>query len=291
MHLGAVAAQINDPEKLKLLKHKEDLEQSIDELKYQKASMDSDEYRQKLRAVAGRAGQDAGGAGQVKFAVVLMFCCCRFSRSSRRRNRACLRVRSTPAQCATAAPSRGSGCEGCYHASDASPPILASRRKASGRCAIISRQRRVSRRRQAASQRRRICGSAGAGCIWSIGSPLTPTICSRKRWRSTAGVTRRRCSAARWSRLRDSAAERRSWRSRRSRAIRNWSKRRNCWRASRSKTTTTKRPRRKRRRLWNFQRAAGCDGDSRHHRSAARQESHAVDGQDSQDQSDVRRGV
>ena len=48
MHLGAVAKQINDPEKLKLLKHKEDLEQSIDELKYKKASMDSNEYRQKL---------------------------------------------------------------------------------------------------------------------------------------------------------------------------------------------------------------------------------------------------
>lgn len=48
LHLGAVAAQINDPEKLKLLKHKEELEQSIDELKYRKASMDSGEYRQKL---------------------------------------------------------------------------------------------------------------------------------------------------------------------------------------------------------------------------------------------------
>jgi hypothetical protein len=49
LHLGAVAAQINDPEKLKLLKRKEELEASIDELKYRKASMDLGEYRQKLQ--------------------------------------------------------------------------------------------------------------------------------------------------------------------------------------------------------------------------------------------------
>jgi hypothetical protein len=49
LHLGAVAAQINDPEKLKLLKRKEELEASIDELKYRKASMDLGEYRQQLQ--------------------------------------------------------------------------------------------------------------------------------------------------------------------------------------------------------------------------------------------------
>jgi len=48
VHLGAVAAQINDPEKLKLLKHKEELEASIDELKYKKASMDVNTYRKQL---------------------------------------------------------------------------------------------------------------------------------------------------------------------------------------------------------------------------------------------------
>jgi hypothetical protein len=48
LHLGAVAAQVNDPEKLKLLKRKEELEQSIDELKYRKASMDVGEYRKQL---------------------------------------------------------------------------------------------------------------------------------------------------------------------------------------------------------------------------------------------------
>ena len=49
LHLGAVAAQLNDPEKLKLLKHKEELEQSIDDLKYRKASMDVADYRQQLQ--------------------------------------------------------------------------------------------------------------------------------------------------------------------------------------------------------------------------------------------------
>ena len=49
LHLGAVSALVNNPEKQKLLKHKEELEQSIDELKYKKASMDLAEYRQKLQ--------------------------------------------------------------------------------------------------------------------------------------------------------------------------------------------------------------------------------------------------
>jgi hypothetical protein len=49
LHLAAVSAQLNDPEKLKLLKRKEELEQSIDELKYRKASMDLAEYRQQLQ--------------------------------------------------------------------------------------------------------------------------------------------------------------------------------------------------------------------------------------------------
>ncbi len=48
VHLGAVAAQINNPEKLKLLKKKEDLEGAIDDLKYKKASMDLNDYRRQL---------------------------------------------------------------------------------------------------------------------------------------------------------------------------------------------------------------------------------------------------
>ena len=48
VHLGAVSAQVNDPEKLKLLKRKEELEQAIDELRYRKASMDLADYRRQL---------------------------------------------------------------------------------------------------------------------------------------------------------------------------------------------------------------------------------------------------
>ena len=49
LHLGSVASLVNDPEKQKLLKHKEELEASIDELKYEKASMALPEYRQKMQ--------------------------------------------------------------------------------------------------------------------------------------------------------------------------------------------------------------------------------------------------
>jgi hypothetical protein len=49
LHLGSVAALVNDPEKQKLLKHKEELEASIDQLKYEKASMALPEYRKQLQ--------------------------------------------------------------------------------------------------------------------------------------------------------------------------------------------------------------------------------------------------
>jgi hypothetical protein len=49
VHMGSVAALIKDPEKQKLLKHKEELEQSIDELKYKKASMALPDYRRQLQ--------------------------------------------------------------------------------------------------------------------------------------------------------------------------------------------------------------------------------------------------
>jgi hypothetical protein len=49
LHLGTVAAQLNNPEKLALLKKKEELEQAIDDLKYHKASLDLAEYRAKMQ--------------------------------------------------------------------------------------------------------------------------------------------------------------------------------------------------------------------------------------------------
>jgi hypothetical protein len=49
LHLGAAAAQSRDPAKLALLKKKEELEAAIDDLKYRKASMAVQEYRQQLQ--------------------------------------------------------------------------------------------------------------------------------------------------------------------------------------------------------------------------------------------------
>jgi hypothetical protein len=49
LHLGAAAVQSRDPAKLALLKQKEELEAQIDDLKYHKASMAVQEYRQQLQ--------------------------------------------------------------------------------------------------------------------------------------------------------------------------------------------------------------------------------------------------
>ncbi len=49
LHLGSMAAQSRDPAKLGLLKQKENLEATIDDLKYRKASMPLAEYRQALQ--------------------------------------------------------------------------------------------------------------------------------------------------------------------------------------------------------------------------------------------------
>ena len=48
LHTGSAVAMAKDPEKLKLLKEKEGIEEKIDELKYRKASMAMAEYRQEL---------------------------------------------------------------------------------------------------------------------------------------------------------------------------------------------------------------------------------------------------
>jgi len=50
MRIGAAQKQANDPAKQSLLAKKEDLEQKIDALKYQKAAMDPADYKQQLTA-------------------------------------------------------------------------------------------------------------------------------------------------------------------------------------------------------------------------------------------------
>jgi hypothetical protein len=49
LHLGAVASVVNDPKKQELLKKKEELETQIDDLKYHKAAMDTQQYQAQLR--------------------------------------------------------------------------------------------------------------------------------------------------------------------------------------------------------------------------------------------------
>ena len=49
LHLGSVASIVNDPEKQKLLKHKDELETQIDELKYRKAAVPQREYQLQMR--------------------------------------------------------------------------------------------------------------------------------------------------------------------------------------------------------------------------------------------------
>jgi hypothetical protein len=49
IHLGSVAAIAKDPAKQQLLKHKEEVESAIDELKYRKASMEVPQYRAQLQ--------------------------------------------------------------------------------------------------------------------------------------------------------------------------------------------------------------------------------------------------
>ena len=51
LHTGSAVALARDPEKQKLLKAKEELEQKIDDLKYRKASMSVEDYRKQLAAM------------------------------------------------------------------------------------------------------------------------------------------------------------------------------------------------------------------------------------------------
>ena len=51
LRIGATAAAAKDPAKLKLLEKKEELEQQIDKLKYEKAAIPPDEYKKQLGAL------------------------------------------------------------------------------------------------------------------------------------------------------------------------------------------------------------------------------------------------
>ena len=63
--MGAAQQAANDPAKRDLFAKKEELEQKIDVLKYQKAAMDPDDYKTQLTAGAGRTRARPGGTGQM----------------------------------------------------------------------------------------------------------------------------------------------------------------------------------------------------------------------------------
>ena len=63
LRLGTSQQAANDPAKRALLEQKDDLEQKIDTLKYQKAAMDPDDYKKQLTDALVRTGEGAGGAG------------------------------------------------------------------------------------------------------------------------------------------------------------------------------------------------------------------------------------
>ena len=66
LHLGSVASIVNDPEKQKLLKRKDELETQIDELKYRKAAIPQREYQQQMRELLLDLANVQAGAGQMK---------------------------------------------------------------------------------------------------------------------------------------------------------------------------------------------------------------------------------
>ena len=66
MRYGSAAAAVTDPAKRELVAKKEEIENKIDALKYQKDLMAPDDYKQQIAALLLRTGENAGGDRQVK---------------------------------------------------------------------------------------------------------------------------------------------------------------------------------------------------------------------------------
>ena len=65
LRIGAAQTAASTPEKKALLEKRDALEEQIDKLKYEKAAMPADEYKQAASGSADPIGQDASGAGQM----------------------------------------------------------------------------------------------------------------------------------------------------------------------------------------------------------------------------------
>ena len=172
-------------EKQKLLAKKEELEQQIDELKYKKAAMPPDEYKKQLTRAAAGAGEDAGGAGQVRMT-----------------SRAALRLcASAVLGCCRSCPNPGAGRSALEGSIATKTPTTRSARWSAAHPKNPDYRVRWGRLFLERFNRRR-----------------SRQAVSRKRWRSRK-TTRARCSAWRWSPPRTSKARPSSWRTRRSRPI------------------------------------------------------------------------
>ena len=186
LHLGSAAAIAKDPEKQKLLKQKEDLEQQIDELKYQQgvdgaaASIGSScrrcwwIWRRRRRSSTNEATVPPHPSA---FSV------------ARRSLPAC--GASAPAnaaealQCEALQNHGDPGATACYQKLTSSPDPAMQAEGFWGLRRLSERQRCVPRAVESSRQGPQAASSLGAACSWSIGSRPMPRTCSRKRWRST----------------------------------------------------------------------------------------------------------
>ena len=66
LKFGSASAVVTDPAKRELIAKKDDIENKIDALKYQKSLMAPDDYKKQLTTLAAGAGEGAGGHRQVR---------------------------------------------------------------------------------------------------------------------------------------------------------------------------------------------------------------------------------
>ncbi len=153
LRLGASQQAANDPAKRALLEQKDELEQKIDTLKYQKAAMDPADYKKQLTDALVRVGEGAGGAGQMKR---IALASCRASARVRRR-----RARRRSCRLLGAAQARPNAeAQDCFKRSPAAPmPTTAP--KASGARRMGAGQRAVPPGHAAREQQAALQGALG----------------------------------------------------------------------------------------------------------------------------------
>ena len=183
---GSAQAAMNDPAKRALLAKKEELEQKIDALKYQKAAMEPEDYKTAVDRGAGGVGQGAGGAGQMKRVAILVSSCwlgCGWC------GRACCRARGLLGAAQARAWRRGAdllrGADAKRRCVYARGGILGTGENGSRRTSSSDWPR--SRRTARLSTR-----CAGACCCMSGSTMPMRRICFARRWSKDPNECRRR---------------------------------------------------------------------------------------------------